>query len=148
MIPNPIKSHSLVFFVPYIPFTKNIYILSFLNNIMSDNIASPYKLLINAVITPENDNNSPYTLYGIEPVEEAQCIDETWDIYDIDKSGENGDNDANKKRGLGFTKTNDVLVCKALITALEDTQTGAYQKVTAFKQKIYNCYARLLEEQE
>jgi hypothetical protein len=40
------------------------------------------------------------------------------------------------------------LVCKAWISASEDSQTAAYQKVTAFKQKVWVASVKLLEEQE
>jgi hypothetical protein len=53
-----------------------------------------------------------------------------------------------QKRGSGFTKTEDLLICKAFIAASEDSQTAAYQKASVFKIKMWQCYTRLLEEQE
>jgi hypothetical protein len=58
------------------------------------------------------------------------------------------DGDAGKKRGSGFTKTEDLLICKAWVSASEDSQTGSYQKLNVFKNKMWSCYVRLLEEQE
>jgi hypothetical protein len=59
-----------------------------------------------------------------------------------------GDQEANKKHASGFTKTEDLLICKAFVAASEDSQVGAYQKPSVFKVTFWKAYVRLLEEQE
>jgi hypothetical protein len=75
-------------------------------------------------------------------------------INDRDSDGEllenEGDNTTKGiiKRGSGYTRTEDLLVCKAFIAASEDSQVGAGQKSAQFKHKMWICYKKLLDEQE
>jgi hypothetical protein len=87
----------------------------------------------------DNDDNSPTVDAGTF----AAINDNDLEVLE---SGDNGK--GYTKRGSGFTKTEDLLVCKAFIAASEDSQCGASQKIAQFKQKMWSCYSTLLEEQE
>jgi hypothetical protein len=69
-------------------------------------------------------------------------------IVDGDDGNDCNVGDVGKKRGPGFTKTEDLLVCKAWMSASQDSQAAAYQKITVFKNKVWTCYKSLLEKQE
>jgi hypothetical protein len=83
---------------------------------------SPFTTVLIAVVYPE-DNSSPYAnLDGptFDDVEVVDCVD------DNGENDDNDENDAYKKRGSGFTKREDVLVCKTFFPASQDSQVAAF----------------------
>ena len=54
---------------------------------------------------------------------------------------------AGPKRGPGFTKLEDLLVCKAFIAASEDPVLGANQTGRSFKATMYKMYLMQTEKQ-
>jgi hypothetical protein len=91
---------------------------------------------LNAVVTPEEDNNSPYVQLDVSTFDSAEVIDCEDEHCNI---GDSGDNNTSKKHDSGFTKMEVPLVCKVFIAPTEDSQTAMYQKLGAFKQKLFNC---------
>jgi hypothetical protein len=53
-----------------------------------------------------------------------------------------------RRRGNGYTRIEDFIICKSFIAASEDAITGAYQKAFIFKNKMHNFYLQFLVEQE
>jgi hypothetical protein len=105
------------------------------------------------MMTPFDNNNSHETNVidvadvdnvgvGVDPEEQVE--------YAIAKDSDDEVN-TNKKgggRGPSYTKTEDLLVCKAFISASEDSQVGTSQKGKAFAAKMLKTYHELLVEQE
>ena len=55
---------------------------------------------------------------------------------------------AKRTRGSGFTKTEDLLICKSFIAASEDAVLGTSQKVSLFRVSMHTYYEKCLQEQE
>jgi hypothetical protein len=53
-----------------------------------------------------------------------------------------------RRRGNGYTRIEDLIICKSFIAASEDAITGAYQKANVFKNKMHNFFLQFLVEQE
>ena len=53
-----------------------------------------------------------------------------------------------KARGAGYSRIEDLLICKAFIAASEDPQKGANKKTKLFQTEMHNNYVKLLCEQE
>ena len=51
-------------------------------------------------------------------------------------------------RGSSYTKTEDLLISKAFISASEDSITGIQQKASQFQKKMHEMYVKLIEEEE
>jgi hypothetical protein len=52
------------------------------------------------------------------------------------------------KRGLGYTRTEDLLLCRAFIKASENSKKGTGQKGRDFNRDVHLYYCNLLDEQE
>jgi hypothetical protein len=107
--------------------------MSIINNTALDSISN-----INNCI---NDNNPPILFMVIPAINDS-------DVELVEIEGDNTGK-GNCKCGSGYTKTEDALECKAFIAASEDShQVGTGQKSAQFKQKMWICYKKLLDEQE
>jgi hypothetical protein len=53
-----------------------------------------------------------------------------------------------RRRGTGYTRAEDLIVCKAFIAASEDAITGTSQRANCFKNKMHQFYIQYLVEQE
>ena len=56
--------------------------------------------------------------------------------------------DEQRKRGAGYTPLENLLICKAFISASEDPILGASQKGKLFKKTMHESFVTLLEQQE
>jgi hypothetical protein len=52
-----------------------------------------------------------------------------------------------KTRGSGYTRVEDLLVCRAFIAASEDPFVGTSMKGKDFQQKMHDAYKQLLQQQ-